>query len=76
MAVGVEGTGSYGAELARTLWAEGLAVLAVDRPNRAARRLRGKSARWIPTKPPSRYSKDGPRRSQGPRAVPLNACGS
>ena len=42
-AVGVEGTGSYGAELARTLRGDGLRVLEVNRPNRAARRLRGKS---------------------------------
>ena len=42
-AVGVEGTGSYGAELARTLRAAGLTVLEVNRPNRAARRLRGGS---------------------------------
>lgn len=42
-AVGVEGTGSYGAEIARTLRGEGLAVLEVNRPNRAARRLKGKS---------------------------------
>ncbi|GGI01797.1 IS110 family transposase [Arthrobacter liuii] len=41
-AVGVEGTGSYGAELARTLRGEGLTVLEVN-PNRAARRLKGKS---------------------------------
>jgi transposase len=42
-AVGVEGTGSYGAEIARTLRGEGLCVLEVNRPNRAARRLKGKS---------------------------------
>ena len=42
-AVGVEGTGSYGAELARALRGEGLTVLEVNRPNRAARRLKGKS---------------------------------
>lgn len=42
-AVGVEGTGSYGAELARTLRGEGLTVLEVNRPNRAARRLKGNS---------------------------------
>jgi transposase len=42
-AVGVEGTGSYGAELTRTLRREGLCVLEVNRPNRAARRLKGKS---------------------------------
>ena len=39
-AVGVEGTGSYGAELVRTLRGEGLTVLEVNRPNRAARRPR------------------------------------
>jgi transposase len=42
-AVGVEGTGSYGAEIARTLRSAGLNVLEVNRPNRAARRLKGKS---------------------------------
>ena len=42
-AVGVEGTGSYGAEIAKTLRGEGLTVLEVNRPNRAARRLKGKS---------------------------------
>jgi transposase len=42
-AVGVEGTGSYGAEIAKTLRGEGLCVLEVNRPNRAARRLKGKS---------------------------------
>jgi transposase len=43
LAVGVEGTGSYGAELARVLTAEGIRVLEVMRPNRQGRRLRGKS---------------------------------
>ncbi|WP_284981810.1 IS110 family transposase [Arthrobacter sp. efr-133-TYG-118] len=43
MAVGVEGTGSYGAELSRTLRSAGINVLEVNRPNRAERRLRGKS---------------------------------
>ncbi|WP_422759298.1 IS110 family transposase [Paenarthrobacter sp. C1] len=42
-AVGVEGTGSYGAELSRVLRGEGLLVLEVNRPNRAARRTEGKS---------------------------------
>jgi transposase len=41
--VGVEGTGSYGAGLTRHLQAEGVAVVEVDRPNRQARRRRGKS---------------------------------
>ena len=41
--VGVEGTGSYGAGLARLLAAEGVAVVEVDRPNRQVRRRHGKS---------------------------------
>jgi len=43
IAAGVEGTGSYGAELARVLTGEGIRVLEVMRPNRQGRRLRGKS---------------------------------
>lgn len=42
-AVGVEGTGSYGAELARVLAKEKLSVFEVNRPNRQNRRIRGKS---------------------------------
>ena len=42
-AVGVEGTGSYGAGLARFLTAAQLRVVEVNRPDRAARRRRGKS---------------------------------
>ncbi len=41
--VGVEGTGSYGAGLARFLAAEEVEVVEVIRPNRQARRRRGKS---------------------------------
>jgi transposase len=41
--VGVEGTGSYGAGLARHLSSHGVAVVEVIRPNRQARRRRGKS---------------------------------
>jgi len=40
---GVEGTGSYGAALARFLAANGQVVLEVNRPDRAARRRHGKS---------------------------------
>jgi len=43
VAVGIEGTGAYGAELARTLSRSGLKVIEVDRPDRKTRRLRGKS---------------------------------
>jgi len=41
--VGVEGTGAYGAGLARHLRARGLVVIEVDRPNRQERRRNGKS---------------------------------
>ena len=41
--VGVEGTGAYGAGLARHLRGEGLEVIEVDRPNRQLRRILGKS---------------------------------
>jgi transposase len=40
---GVEGTGCYGAALARSLAANGQVVVEVNRPDRAARRRRGKS---------------------------------
>ncbi|MET8438590.1 IS110 family transposase [Streptomyces sp900116325] len=40
---GVEGTGSYGAGLARHLAAEGIEVIEVNRPDRAARRRSGKT---------------------------------
>jgi transposase len=41
--VGVEGTGSYGASLARALAARGVPVVEVDRPNRQVRHRQGKS---------------------------------
>ena len=41
--VGVEGTGAYGAGLARHLRGEGVLVIEVDRPNRQERRRNGKS---------------------------------
>ncbi len=41
--VGVEGTGSYGAGLARHLRRDGVEVVEVDRPNRQARRRTGKT---------------------------------
>jgi transposase len=40
---GVEGTGSYGAALTRLLRAGGVHVIEVNRPDRSARRRRGKS---------------------------------
>jgi transposase len=41
--VGVEGTGAYGAGLARFLHGSGVTVIEVGRPNRQARRAHGKS---------------------------------
>ena len=43
IAVGVEGTGASGAELARLLRTEDVTVVDVDRPDRRARRANGKS---------------------------------
>jgi transposase len=43
IAVGMEGTGAYGAELARFLTTNGITVVEVDRPHRRARRAHGKS---------------------------------
>lgn len=43
IAVGIEGTGSYGAGLARHLHAHGITLIEVDRPDRRARRKHGKS---------------------------------
>ncbi|MFG2677403.1 IS110 family transposase, partial [Streptomyces sp. NPDC048445] len=42
-AIGVEGTGAYGAELARVLTAAGVTVVDVDRPDRKTRRMKGRS---------------------------------
>ncbi|MER8090263.1 hypothetical protein ABTZ57_35590 [Streptomyces sp. NPDC094048] len=43
LAVEVEGTGAYGAEIARFLTANEVTVVEVDRPDRKARRDNGKS---------------------------------
>ncbi|WP_345475916.1 IS110 family transposase, partial [Actinoallomurus oryzae] len=41
--VGIEGTGVYGAGLARYLSGQGIAMVEIDRPDRKARRWQGKS---------------------------------
>jgi len=43
VAVGIEGTSSYGAGLSRRLRAGGMRVVEVDRPDRKSRRLHGKT---------------------------------
>ena len=50
--IGVEGTGTYGAGLARFARADGLQVLEVDRPDRRTRRRRGSRTRSTPKPPP------------------------
>jgi transposase len=62
--VGVEGTGSYGAGLARFLRAAGVEVVEVDRPNRQARRRTGSPTR------PTRWKPPGPLRRGGPSEWP------
>ena len=61
--VGVEGTGSYGAGLARHLRRSGVEVIEVDRPNRQKRRSSGKSD------PLDAVEAAGPPSVAGPRAV-------
>ena len=50
--IGVEGTGTYGAALARSLRTTGITVVEVDRPDRKSRRAHGKSDPSTPTPPP------------------------
>ncbi len=45
--VGIEGTGSYGAGLARHMTAAGIRVVEVDRADRQDRRRQGKSDPWM-----------------------------
>lgn len=62
---GVEGTGSYGAGLARYLRAAGVEVVEVDRPNRQARRRAGKTDLLTPSRRPGLLKAGG--RSVRPR---------
>ena len=67
--VGVEGTGAYGAGLARHLRGLGLEVIEVDRPNRQVRRSPASptpSTRW---KRPGRCSPAAPAGSQRPPTI-------
>lgn len=84
--VGVEGTGSYGAALARMLADSGVAVVEVDRPDRAARRRHGKSdprdaeaaARAVLTpaapQPPRKHVMDRAKRSEHSRSCTDRRC--
>lgn len=55
MTAGVEGTGSYGYQLTRSLQAAGMTVAEVNRPDRANRRRKGKSDP-VDAKPPGEPS--------------------
>ena len=61
-AVGVEGTGSYGAGLARHLAGEGVTVVEINRPDRRQRRMKGKSDPLDADAPPRRCCLEGPAR--------------
>ncbi|MCL4433291.1 MAG: IS110 family transposase [Actinobacteria bacterium] len=52
--VGVEGTGSYGAGLARHLAAEGVEIVEVNRPNHQAVDARRIPTQSMPKRPPGR----------------------
>ncbi len=62
--VGIEGTGSYGAGLARHITAAGIRVVEVDRSDRRARAGRASPTRW------TRSALPGPRSPAGPAARP------
>jgi transposase len=58
--VGIEGTGSYGAGLARHIAGAGVRVVEVDRSDRQDRRGRASPARSMPSAPPGPPSQAGP----------------
>jgi transposase len=69
--VGVEGTGAYGAGLARYLRGHGLEVIEVDRPNRQQRRRAGKSDTTTRSKRLVRHCRVVRRGSRRPAMVML-----
>jgi transposase len=60
--IGIEGTGSYGAGLARYITAAGIRVVEVDRSDRQDRRRQASPIRW------TRSARPGPRSPAGPAA--------
>lgn len=74
--IGVEGTGAYGAELARWLRCRGFEVIEVDRPDRRLRRAQGKSARLAPAPWPVGFCLGRPvgRRSHATEPWGRSAC--
>ena len=65
--VGIEGTGSYGAGLARHMATAGIRVVEVDRSDRQDRRRRASPTRWNGSARPGRRSRAG-RPGGAPRA--------
>jgi transposase len=61
--IGIEGTGSYGAGLARHVTAAGIRVVEVDRSDRQDRRRQASPTRSMPSAPP------GPRNPAGRPAL-------
>lgn len=79
LAVGVEGTGAYGSELARFLGANEVTVGDVDRPDRKARRANGKSDPPMPTRPRPASCPAAPTVGRKPATAswrPSDPCGS
>ena len=68
--VGVEGTGSYGAGLARYLAAAGIEVVEVSRPNRQLRRQRGDKSDPVDAETAARAAASGQA-----RAIPKSGVG-
>ena len=78
--VGVEGTGSYGAGLARYLTAADIEVVEVNRPNRQLRRQRGGKSDSVDAEAPARAAASGetaavPKSGDGPVECPADAVG-
>jgi transposase len=72
---GVEGTGSYGAALARHLRAAGVDVIEVNQPDKAHRRRRARPTPSTPKPPPARYLAAGPAAAPRPVTDRWKCCG-
>ena len=75
LVVGIEGTGAYGAGLARHLRGHHVALIEIDRPDRRTRRFAGKlgtrSTPWLPPRPPCPAARTGrPRPATAPWKPP------
>jgi hypothetical protein len=77
--VGVEGTGAYGAALARHLRAGGVTVVEVDRPDRKARGTVASPTHWmltLPRVPRCREQRPGKTRAVTEESRQSGRCGS